>query len=108
MQVPQLSPLTGDVASRGNRHLRNSLTQLTARRLNLDAGQDNLAMVTPTGHVDVPATLILLTQLNEARDTIRDEQEIHQITVVGAVKVDEAVGSMALDIMNASHVPDWR
>jgi hypothetical protein len=108
MQAPQLSPLTGDVASRGKRHLRNSLTQLTARRLNLSAGRDNLAMVTPIGHVDVPATLVLLTQHNEAQDTIQDEEEIHQITVIGAAKVDEAVGSMALDIMNASNVPDWR
>jgi hypothetical protein len=56
MQAPQLSPLAGAVAFRGNRHLRNSLTQLTARQLNLDAGRDNLAVVTPTGHVDVPAT----------------------------------------------------
>jgi hypothetical protein len=108
MQAPQLSPLAGAVASRSNRHLRNSLTQLTARQLNLDAGRDNLAVVTPTGHVDVPATLVLLTQHNEARDIIQDEEEIQQITVVGAAKVDKAVGSMALDIMNALHVPDWR
>jgi hypothetical protein len=84
MQAPQLSPLTGAVASRGNCHLCNSLTQLTACRLNLDAGRDYLAVVTPTGHVDVPATLVLLTQHNEARDTIQDEEEIHEITVVGA------------------------
>jgi hypothetical protein len=108
MQAPQLSPLAGAVASRGNRHLRTSLGELTARRLDLDAGQDNLAVVTPTGHVDVPATLVLLTQHNEARDIIREDEEIQQITVVGAAKVDEAVGSMALDIMTASHVLDWR
>jgi hypothetical protein len=58
--------------------------------------------------VDVPATLVLLTQHNEAQDTMRDEEEIHQITVVGAAKVDEAIGGMALDIMNASNVPGWR
>jgi hypothetical protein len=108
MQAPQLSPLAGAVASRGNRHLRNSLDLLTARRLDLDTGRDNLAIVIPTGHVDVPATLVLLTQHNEARDIIREDEEIQQITVIGAAKVDEAVGSMALDIMNASHVPDWR
>jgi hypothetical protein len=66
MQAPQLSPLNGDVASLGNMHLRNSLTQFTIRKLDLDAGRDNLAVVTPTGHVDVPATLVLLTQHNEA------------------------------------------
>jgi hypothetical protein len=48
MQAPQLSPLTGAVASVGNRHLRNSLTQLVVHRLDLDAGRDSLAMVTPT------------------------------------------------------------
>jgi hypothetical protein len=108
MQAPQLPPLAGAVASRGNRHLRNSLDLLTARRLDLDAGSDNLAVVPPTGYVDIPATLVLLTQHNEARDIIREDEEIQQITVIGAAKVDEAVGSMALDIMNASHVLDWR
>jgi hypothetical protein len=38
---------------------------------------------------------------------MRDEEEIHQITVVGAAKVDNAIGGMALAIMNALNVPDW-
>jgi hypothetical protein len=73
MQAPQLSPLTGAVASRGNCHLRNSLTQLAVHRLDLNAGRDNLAVVTPTGHMDVPATLVLLTQHNRALQAVSSQ-----------------------------------